>query len=345
MNEINESNEMSQAAVVNPEDRKWFSELGLRYLALTAAMLIVQLGVGNLILYLFKDQAWVKEYSIFINMLPMYIIGVPVGCFVISRQKATPVAKQTFTIKKLIACIAVAFGFMYVGNIVGSILSNMLATLTSTKANNAVADLLMGSSMWQNFIIAVICAPIIEEFIMRKLLIERTIKYGEKTAIIVSALAFGIYHGNITQFVYATLIGLVLGYVYVKSGNLIYNIIIHMVINFVGGILSMLVLKKTGLLELIEVSTDPSRANDMMSIIMNNLGGVAIYGVYVLCLIAVAIIGIIIFALNVKKLNLQAGEKTLAKGTIFKTIVLNVGVILFIIAWFAIAVFSLVAAQ
>ena len=49
----------------------------------------------------------------------------------------------------------------------------------------------------------------------RKLIIDRMSIYGDKLAIIVSSIAFGLFHGNFYQIFYATLIGFILGYVLV----------------------------------------------------------------------------------------------------------------------------------
>ena len=70
------------------------------------------------------------------------------------------------------------------------------------------------------FIIAVLIAPTAEELLFRKLLTERIVKYGELAAVLASGLFFGLFHGNLNQFSYAFLLGLFLGFIYVKTGKL-----------------------------------------------------------------------------------------------------------------------------
>ena len=84
-----------------------------------------------------------------------------------------------------------------------------------------------------------VIAPIIEELIFRGLVFNRIkYNYNAVAAIIISSIAFGIYHGNLTQGVYATLLGLCLAYVYNKTGNLLVPICIHIsanvIVNFYG---------------------------------------------------------------------------------------------------------------
>ena len=50
-------------------------------------------------------------------------------------------------------------------------------------------------------------------------------------AIIVAALVFGIFHLNPVQIVYATLLGIVLGWIYYRTGSLLSVIVGHVLNN------------------------------------------------------------------------------------------------------------------
>lgn len=76
-----------------------------------------------------------------------------------------------------------------------------------------------------------ILAPIIEELIFRYGICEIMKKKGDKIAIFVSALIFGIAHMNIIQSTYAFLLGLLLGYLYVNGRNLVRPMIFHLTVN------------------------------------------------------------------------------------------------------------------
>lgn len=70
--------------------------------------------------------------------------------------------------------------------------------------------------------------PIVEEIIGRGIVLKGLLgRYKPSTAILFSALLFGITHWNIPQFVNATLIGLLLGFVYYKTHSLIACILLH----------------------------------------------------------------------------------------------------------------------
>ncbi len=89
--------------------------------------------------------------------------------------------------------------------------------------------------------IPVLIGPILEELVFRKLMFDRTRRYGEKTAVIFSAICFGLFHGNLTQFLYACSVGLFLGYVYCKTGKVLHTIIMHMLMNACSSAILLLI--------------------------------------------------------------------------------------------------------
>ncbi len=82
-----------------------------------------------------------------------------------------------------------------------------------------------------NLIITAVLPGICEEVAHRGLLLKGLLPLGAKKAILYSALFFGLLHLNIEQFFYATLIGLLVGYVTLRCENIIPAMIIHFMNN------------------------------------------------------------------------------------------------------------------
>ena len=81
----------------------------------------------------------------------------------------------------------------------------------------------------------VIIGPIAEELVFRLMIFGRIRFYfGSRWAILASSLLFGIYHMNMVQFIFCTVLGIILSWFYEKSGNLWIPIGVHMAINFFG---------------------------------------------------------------------------------------------------------------
>lgn len=78
----------------------------------------------------------------------------------------------------------------------------------------------------------VIIAPIVEELIFRWSVLDKASRVLPfMAANLLQAIAFGLFHGNMVQGFFASLLGLLLGVVYHKYQNIIAPIILHMIFN------------------------------------------------------------------------------------------------------------------
>lgn len=77
-------------------------------------------------------------------------------------------------------------------------------------------------------------APVFEEILFRGLILRSMMPYGKKFAILVSAVLFGVFHGNLAQSPYAFAVGLVLGYVAVEY-SIAWAMVLHMFNNLILG--------------------------------------------------------------------------------------------------------------
>ena len=89
------------------------------------------------------------------------------------------------------------------------------------------------------FLYSVILAPLSEELIFRGVTLRQLKKcLPFWVANIVQGILFGIFHMNLIQGVYACCLGLILGYICEKGGSIYYSILLHMLFNFWGTVLS-----------------------------------------------------------------------------------------------------------
>jgi len=99
------------------------------------------------------------------------------------------------------------------------------------------ASKVFGGDFLITFLTTVFMAPILEELLFRGLIYKRLRNICKPfVAATISSLAFGITHGNLVQFSYAFLAGMLLAYVYEKYKNIWAPIIFH----FCANALSML---------------------------------------------------------------------------------------------------------
>ena len=88
------------------------------------------------------------------------------------------------------------------------------------------------NSMLLTVLVVGMLVPIMEELVFRGLVFRRLSDYaGNIAGIFVSGLIFGIYHENMIQFIYATILGWLLAFVFSQTDSMIVPIIGHMVAN------------------------------------------------------------------------------------------------------------------
>lgn len=123
------------------------------------------------------------------------------------------------------------------------------------------------------FLLAVISTAIVpglvEEFAFRGIVLGLLRPYGEAFAVLASAAVFGILHGNFEQMPFAFVVGLVLGFIRIKTGSLIVCMVIHAANNLIAVLLSF--------------------ASDV-SVVATNL----VYTVYLLLALTAAVLGILL---------------------------------------------------
>lgn len=98
-----------------------------------------------------------------------------------------------------------------------------------------VSEVIYSGGLFMEIVSAVIAAPILEELFFRGMIYKRLQDMiNVKAAVIVSALFFGAFHGNLVQFVYAFIIGLMLAYVYEKFKTIWAPVIFHIGANLIS---------------------------------------------------------------------------------------------------------------
>lgn len=219
-----------------PQDRKelravygWVSLSLIVYTALTQVttfLACLPYFTGNDTLF-YND--W---YYYLLDAMVFYPAGLLVFWLMLRKFPTPKVAKSPPPgLRQILSCAAVALGVLYGASMVTNLL--LADTETVDYANEAVAQEPLGFAL----LTTVLLAPVCEELIFRRLLLDRLLFLGDWSALLLSALFFGLFHTNLYQFLYAFGVGLVLGYVRIMTGRVSWCILLHMFINGFCGIL------------------------------------------------------------------------------------------------------------
>lgn len=86
-----------------------------------------------------------------------------------------------------------------------------------------------------SFLGTVVIGPIIEEIIFRYVLYNSLTKFNsKKISIILSTIIFALMHNGIINIIFAFIIGLIITIIYSKNKNITEVIILHIITNFLG---------------------------------------------------------------------------------------------------------------
>lgn len=141
------------------------------------------------------------------------------------RLAPTP-PKSTFAL--ILIGLAITYAFSYVNSIV---VTNMFGDSATEPLFQYPATYMSNSQVILEFITVALVPAFCEEFLFRGVILSTLMPYGKSTAVIFSAVCFGLMHGNFSQFLYTTVAGIILGAVYVATDSIWPSTIIHMINN------------------------------------------------------------------------------------------------------------------
>lgn len=290
-----------------------YSRMGLGLFVLMACQLLLPYAVILAVSAVAPGLLQNQFFGMPLVYIAMYAIGFPLLLLVIRSVPSQPAWPKIPPRKKLSPLMVLALypvSFAVLG--VFSTTINFLELALGTSATVTTADVVSANANpWVPFIFGVIVAPIMEEIVFRGLPYNKVSAYGGGLYMAWTAILFGLFHMNFGQAIYAGALGLLFAYITYQTGSILYSIILHVLVNFTGGI---------GIGGLIMRWGSPLAYQ--------------IYSWYTLILMALGVvIGIVMLVVGRKKLKLfPAAQAFSHKARAF----LNVGTILFCLVCLAI---------
>jgi membrane protease YdiL (CAAX protease family) len=169
------------------------------------------------------------------------IVGSIAGILLLRRMPPAPVSKRptdySYLLNSLFCCAPLALWGIILGIFATNLLMQPIRLLGFTASAQASAmeigansvNVLQAATSPIALLITIIVTPIIDEYIFRRLLIDRSQQYGERTAMEYSAIAYALCSGSLLSFFYAWFIGRILACVYLRTGRLRWPVIMQMI--------------------------------------------------------------------------------------------------------------------
>ncbi|SHK42450.1 CPBP family intramembrane glutamic endopeptidase [Paramaledivibacter caminithermalis] len=221
-------------------EKKGFSIIGAFGIAALIFLLQVALLIPLHIIDIIIAEIGFNEVNIYIDVIGEILINILIILLIVKmigkKQKFNFKFKYKPSIKEcLFALLLLGSHLLIFSNTIGVFIEKIEVSEWVVEAFDEV---------FVNPIIAFISlcviAPVFEEIIYRGIILEQLSKrYSFTTSIIVSGLIFAFIHANIHQGVNAFFIGLILGFIYLKTNSLLLCMLWHFANNFLVFITSI----------------------------------------------------------------------------------------------------------
>lgn len=210
----------------------------LIYFVVIVAFVLLRIFVSMGALNFIKDIMWQSNIAtIFIQIFIMGLLPL-IMCKLLFKTNFKQIFKdlgfKKISFKAVLICLLLGI-VVYALNIM---VANIFSIILSIFGYSAGGEGYAIDSFWK-FIVSTIFVAILpaifEEITHRGLLLRKTAsEVGYKKAIIISSVFFGLMHLNVSQFFYATFIGIIIGFTSSVSGSIFPAMILHFMNNFIN---------------------------------------------------------------------------------------------------------------
>ena len=292
---------------MNREAKKICSKIGLVLISYSLIVFAVTYIFSSIVInYIDKSFFQDENIKVITNSVIMYAIGFPYLYFLLGRKKniSENTTKKKLGIIKIIKIFLITYALTIASNLVGRLITTIIGEIKGEKVDDALLGYVGGVDIYVLVLATCIGAPLFEEYVFRKLIIDKLKKYGEFLAIMVSGVTFGLFHGNFNQFIYALVIGMVFAYVYIRTNNILHTIILHAMINFIGSVVGIQIIGSENVLMI---------------------------QIYSLIVFIIIFVGVILFFANIKRIHFEEAKNEIDSKFRLKVAFINVGMIIFVI--------------
>lgn len=169
-----------------------------------------------------------------------YVAAGGVGYLILRLWKKKEFCRKTIWQKGRPMTPSAFFGLLCVfssGQMVFQLIAVVMESLLNLVGLSLLESVEMASGSAESasmFLYMCLLAPVLEEILFRGLILRSLLPHGKRFAILVSAVLFGVFHGNLAQIPYAFAVGLVLGYVTVEY-SIAWAMALHLFNNLILG--------------------------------------------------------------------------------------------------------------
>ena len=246
-----------------PNEKKWIN----KFYNWTGGFMLIHFGIANVVVTIvmviafvimgmtqgsdifrsfgtdiYKNQnfCFIAILSTMLAYLTANLIVFFVGCKT-TKIKPKPLFKFSgFSAKLVLFSIAIGLFVQTIISVAVELLNNVADLSRFESSFFSISDKSSAGTLIVYCLYACIIAPITEELVFRCFVLKNLSRFNLRFGIIASGVMFGLVHGNPVQFVFASILGIILAYITVKSGSIIPAIILHFTVNTTATIIELI---------------------------------------------------------------------------------------------------------
>jgi len=250
MNEPNEYNHIAAQTAALAAKLHETNELKKNLINLSVSVIAATIATESLAVFLFSFfPSFLDSIGISINSAtadyflmwlindiaayfpPIFIFGILFHRYKEYQKPGEPYEfKPVWVVPLFFASIALN----NMANIFTNLVSELFELIFGGEGLTSVFESVMPQSNGElliMFLMVGFVGPIFEEYIYRHLLLKPLRRFGDFQAVIITSLLFGFFHGNLTQFLYTTMAGFILGIAAIRANSVVPAMIIHIMNN------------------------------------------------------------------------------------------------------------------
>lgn len=214
-------------------------DAGLGYFLALATPIIIGL-IFSIIFGLIANRLGLNNYtdspvlySIYFCIISLSFLGIFLAYNKAARinAKNAGLFKFKFGWKNLVFCIIIAFVTLFGFNSLINYLFFLLEKIGYSPDTSLPLPLTNGWWLIINLFALAIIPAVCEEVIYRGIILNGFRRFGTVNAILISSLFFALAHGSAMQFFYQFILGIVLGFVLIKTGSIFASMLVHFLNN------------------------------------------------------------------------------------------------------------------
>ncbi len=238
-----------------------------------------------------------------------FILGI-IYCFISFTPLQSVIYFKRIKLTKLLPLIAIGLSVAMLSNYISDIMAYNLSLTGINFSNNSNDENWSTYRFLLEIVDTAIVPAVFEEFAFRGVVLNKLRKFGDSYAIIMSAVLFGLMHGNLSQIPFAFILGLVIGFIAVKTNSIIPGILIHFFNNLFSVIMSYF-----GMIN-----------------VFNTQEYIIIHFISVLTIVILGLISVVILCKDKEFFSISnQGENDLSLKSKISSSLLSVGMIFFIV--------------